>query len=89
MLNSILKILIVLVVFISFTSVNGYCDDHTTVDHHCSLACTTCCGSAVILPSLPSFFKASFQEAAIITKHFSHYNNPILDNLKRPPVLLS
>ncbi len=89
MFRIIFKILLVLIVFISFVPKDGFCDNHTTVNHDCSLACTTCCGSAVVLPSLPLFLKSSFQQAVTITKYSFLYSSPVPEGLKRPPVFLS
>lgn len=81
-----LKIIILLVVLVSFLPLDGFCDDHHSgngQEHHCVLACHTC--HHMVSPDTQT--EALLPESSTnITFNYSfQYQSPILDQIHRPP----
>jgi hypothetical protein len=84
----LLKIIILLVFFISVVPLGAFCKDTRNVKQqgHCVLMCHTICSHAIV--SGKSIFVPSPAGFSIAASTIQlSYQNPFLDTFKRPPVV--
>ncbi|MGE0269390.1 MAG: hypothetical protein AB7S78_13150 [Candidatus Omnitrophota bacterium] len=80
------KILIMIMVAVSFLPLEGDCSDHAdeATAHHCVLVCHTCCHQ-VDVPVLQDDTTGQYPGAILSFAYNFSYVNPIRLNPERPP----
>jgi len=82
----IFKIIVLLIVFISFLPLEAFCENHhaeTDRDHHCALVCHGC--HNIIMADTKMFLSPDKEILKFSFDETPHYQNPVLANLFRPP----
>lgn len=82
------KIFVLLIVFVSFLPLDGFCSDqHMDVEqgHHCVLVCHTCHQMVSPETSLQAF--SPEQSSTVAFNYAFRYQAPVLEQTHRPPIV--
>ena len=78
-----LRIIILLIVMVSFLPMDTFADDHDS-QHHCVLVCHSC--HHVTTPDVQSSQSSDGQSSNFSSYYAFHYQDAILDQIFHPPI---